>query len=109
MIRRHGADRGSAALLVVLMAAGIVAAALIALATVGPVLIDANRARSAADAAALAGAHDGREAAAAMAAVNGASLVGWEEHHGALPGSRTVTVEVRLGAASARARATTDP
>lgn len=109
VLRRPGADRGSAALLVVLIAVGVVGAALVALVSVGPVLIDANRARSAADAAALAGAHDGRDAAADVAAANGATLIGWEERDGELPGARTVAVEVRLGTATARARATTDP
>lgn len=67
---------------------------------VGPVLDDAARARTAADAAALAGAVDGRVAARALAEANGGELVAF------VPEPNGVTVVVRVGRVSARARAT---
>lgn len=102
-------DRGAAAVLVVLVTTAVIGAALVGLLAVGPVLIDQNRARSAADAAALAGALEGRQAAATVATANGATLVSWDERPGELPGARTVMVEVAVGTVTARARATTDP
>lgn len=63
----------------------------------------AGRARTAADAAALAGATDGRAGAARLAAANGAELVGWRVD------GETVTVVVIVGDARATARATTGP
>lgn len=65
----------------------------------GRVLVDRSAAQAAADAAALAAAADGVEAAMAIARSNGAHLVQVTE-----TGSE-VTVEVTLGWGSARARA----
>lgn len=87
-----------------LMAVGLVLAALAALALVreGGVVIDAARARTAADAAALAGAADGPEAAAALARANGGEILAVE-----VTGSDAV-VRVRVGEAVAEARARRD-
>ena len=62
-------------------------------------VVDAGRARSAADAAALAGVAGGRAAAAGLAARNGATLVSWSQD------GADVVVTVRVGDASATARA----
>lgn len=104
---RH--DRGSAALLVLIVATALVGASVVALVAAAPGLVDANRARTAADAAALAGAVDGRRAAETVAAANSGALVSWSEQAGGHPDTRTVTVEVQVGSATARARATTEP
>lgn len=66
---------------------------------VGVLLDDAAQARTAADAAALAGAADGRSAAISMARANGGELLEFSSE------SDTVTVVVRVGRVSARARA----
>jgi hypothetical protein len=62
--------------------------------------VDRAQARTAADAAALAGALDGEAAARAVAAANGGELVAWRA------AGVDVWVEVRLGAARAVAKAT---
>jgi hypothetical protein len=97
--RRLAGPSGQALPLVVgivaLAALGVVALGRFAAATV-----DAARARTAADAAALAGASDGRAAAVAVAAANGGSLVSFAAR------DETVIVEVRVGDALAGARAT---
>ncbi len=64
-----------------------------------PLVDDAARARTAADAAALAGAVDGRAAAQQFANANGAELVNFNRVN------RKVTVRVRVGSASAVASA----
>jgi Flp pilus assembly protein TadG len=86
----------------VLVAAGLVLAAVVLLAvvTAGSVVVDGARARTAADAAALAGAAEGRDAAAHHARVNGGRLVGYTASGPAV----TVTVVVGRGRATARAR-----
>ncbi|MEX2626780.1 MAG: pilus assembly protein TadG-related protein, partial [Ilumatobacteraceae bacterium] len=57
---RRDVDRGSAALLVLVVATTIGLAAMLGLIVAGEVLVDGNRARAAADAAALAGVEHGR-------------------------------------------------
>ena len=79
----------------------ILAATAYAVGAVGAVLVDRATARTAADAVALELAATGDDAAGrAVATANGAELVGvrWE--------GPTVEVEVRVGRATARARAT---
>lgn len=105
---RRPDDRGAAALLVLVVTTAIAAAAMLGLVGAGHALIDANRARTAADAAALVGAEHGRDRAEAIAAANGAVIVAWVESAGG-DGGRTVTVEVVVGDTTARARATTAP
>jgi len=97
-----GRDRGQATPLV---AAVVVFAAIVALALVraGHVAVDGARARTAADAAALAGAAEGRPAASHLAAANGGHLVAYR----AL--GDDVLVEVDVGGVTARARARQTP
>lgn len=97
------ADSGQAAMLAVgvMMTAG---AGMFAAARLGVAAHDAARARTAADAAALAGAMRGRSGAAAMAKANGAVLVRFGPTSNQL--GADVVVEVRVGAARATARAT---
>ncbi len=96
-------DRGSALVLVVLVAVAFTVAAGAGLAALSRDLIDVSRARSAADAAALASVEGGQAAAIELATANGATLVSWAQ-----VGS-DVVVEVRVGDAVARARATNVP
>jgi len=96
-------DRGSASVMVVLVAVAFTVAAGTGLARLSRDLIDVARARSAADAAALASVEGGRAAADELAVTNGATLVSWEQ-----VGS-DVVVEVRVGDAVATARATNVP
>jgi hypothetical protein len=65
-------------------------------------LVDAARARTAADASALAAVHGGRAAADTLAARHDASVIGWSR------AGRDVVVTVRVGHAVATARATGD-
>jgi hypothetical protein len=92
------AERGQATPVV---AAVVVFAALLALGLVraGGVAVDGARARTAADAAALAGAAEGRSAAAALARANGARLVHFEQS------GADVLVTVAVGKVTARSRA----
>lgn len=96
--RRRSGDGGQGLLLLV---AGLAVAALVILALVrhGSVALDAARARTAADAAALAGAAEGPPAAHRLAAANGATItsIHW--------GEGDVVVTTRVGRASATARA----
>lgn len=80
-------------------------AMLSALADVGRVAVDRTRARSAADAAALAGLAGGRPEAEAIAARNGAVLTRWSDDSE----SGQVMVSVEVGEARASARASDGP
>ncbi len=66
-------------------------------------LRDGVQARTAADAAALASVRGGRTAALALATANGAELLAWQREGSA------VVVTVRVGDATAAARATDAP
>lgn len=80
--------------------------AVVATVEVGQLLDESARARTAADAAALAGAAAGRQEAAALAAANGGSLLSYTEQEAAGdPDALLVTVEVQVGRASRTARA----
>ena len=81
----------------VLLALGVVLA--VALGQVGVLLVQSAQARTAADAAALAGAEGGEAAARAMAEANRAELVAYRR-----TGDET-QVTVRVGTAEATARA----
>lgn len=102
--RRRVDDRGQAVPLAGAMLA-VVTIALVALVPAARAVVDRARARTAADAAALAGAADGEQAARDLAARNGAELVEFDRH------DAEVTVRVRIGDvdAYARARATRRP
>lgn len=96
-------DRGSMLVTVMFVAVALVAAITLAMVPVLGDLTDRQRARSAADAAALAGVGGGRPAAAAMTARNDATLTGWSRD------GRAVTVWVRVGDQVVVARATDEP
>jgi hypothetical protein len=91
-------DRGQAVPLAAAMLA-VVAVALVALVPAGRALADRARARSAADAAALAGAVEGEAAARDIAEPNGAEIVDFRREGG------EVTVRVRVAGVDAYARA----
>lgn len=97
--RRGGhEDRGQAVPLAVAMLA-VVAVALAATVPFGVALADRARARTAADAAALAGAAEGEDAARDLAEDNGGALVDFERS------GEEVRVRVRVGDVDAYARA----
>ena len=96
-------DRGAMTVLVVLVAFAITAAIVLGLVPLLVDLTDRQQARSAADAAALAGVTGGRPAATALATANDAALIGWSRS------GREVTVSVRVGDQTATARATDGP
>ena len=100
--RTTGTTRGQAtplALVVVVIAV----VATLAIAHVGRTVVDAGRARTAADAAALAGVEDGRAGSLRLAAEHGATLLSWSSS--GPPDAITVTVTVRVGHARATASA----
>jgi len=84
---------------VVVVLAGVI---LLALAREGGIAVEAARARTAADAAALAGAAEGRAAAVRLADANDGRLLRYR------PEGRDVVVTVRVGRADATARARQD-
>jgi hypothetical protein len=96
--RRGSGDRGQAVPLVIAIVA-VAAFAVLALGRFAVGTVDAARARTAADAAALAGAADGRAAAASAAADNGGTLQSF------VSSGDDVIVRVRVGRAVAEARA----
>ena len=91
-------DRGQATPLAVAMVA-VVLVALVGLVPFGRALADRAHARTAADAAALAGAAEGEGGARALAEANGAVLLSFERR------GVEVVVRVRVGRADAYARA----
>jgi hypothetical protein len=85
------------------LAAALVAMAVVLVLALGQLagdVVDAAHARSAADAAALAGVAGGRPASSAMCGRNRATLVAWRQE------GADVVVTVRVGHATATARAT---
>jgi hypothetical protein len=98
----HRRDAGQATLLALGLVA-VLAVLAVAVASAGRQLTDAQRASTAADAAALAGTTGGRPAAARHAAANGATLVSFDR------AGFMVTVTVRVGDAVITARATNGP
>lgn len=99
---RRAPDAGQAAIVVVGITA-VAAGLLLSIARFGGRLDTASQARVAADAAALAGATDGRSRAEQMASENGATLIAF-----AVVG-QSVVVTVRVGSEEATARATGQP
>ena len=98
-------DRGQA---VPLMAAMLFLAmgAVVAMIEIGRLLNESAAARTAADAAALAGAADGPDGAASIAAANGAVLLSYDEEEPVDDSDAVlVTVTVQVGRASRAARA----
>jgi Putative Flp pilus-assembly TadE/G-like len=95
-------DRGQAVPLA-LIAVALAILATVALAELGGNVVDAGRARTAADAAALAGVEGGHEASSRVAAENGATLIAWSSRPDG--DGVTVTVRVQIGRAAATASA----
>lgn len=87
----------------VMIGMALTGATVMALTPVLDDLLERQRARTAADAAALAGVADGRGAAVELARANGGVLVAWSESND------VVTVTVRVGDRAATARATDSP
>jgi Flp pilus assembly protein TadG len=98
---RRSDDRGQTTPLVALMFV-VVAGALVALGHLGGVVADRGRARTAADAAALAATADGETGARQVAAANRGDVSAYTERGG------DVEVTVRVGQAEATARARAD-
>ena len=103
-------DPGQAAVLLVIVVVALTAMMSSGLAELGVIVRDRGRAEAAADAAALAGLAGGQDgggaaAAARIAAANGSTLVSFTVG----PGSSEVTVVVRVGRETARARASDEP
>jgi hypothetical protein len=96
-------DRGSMLVVVVFVGVAISAAVVMVMVPMLSDLIDRQQARSAADAAALAGVTGGREGSLALATANGGELMIWSRN------GRQVTVQVRVGDQVAAARATDEP
>jgi hypothetical protein len=99
MTRTHRSERGQAAPFAAMVVALAVVLTL-AIARLAGGLVDAARARTAADAAALAAVLGGRAAAERLAAEHHASLVQWSR------AGQDVLVTVRVGDAVVTARAT---
>jgi amino acid transporter len=98
-------DRGQAAVLVLILATVLFMAMSTAVVVLGGHVIDRTRAQTAADAAALAALVGGPEAARTLARRHGAVVVSitFEAESG------RVTVDVRIGTATARAAASDEP
>lgn len=97
--RSSGIRDGGQATPLVAVALVLAALAVLGLVGHGGEVLDAARARTAADAAALAGAAEGRHAATRLAGANGATLERYRSE------GRDVVVTVQLGRARATARA----
>lgn len=98
-------DRGQVAPLMVVMLL-VLTVAVAATVEIGRFLDESARARTAADAAALAGAAAGRTEAAALAAANGGLLLSYTEQEAdGDSNAMLVTVAVQVGRASQTARA----
>jgi hypothetical protein len=97
-VARRRSELGQALPLVALVLV-VATVALLLVVRVGETVDDRARARTAADAAALAGAAGGRDQAASIAAANGGSLERWVEH------AHEVEVVVVVDTAHATARA----
>lgn len=97
----RGGQRGQASVFLVGIV-GLAVVVLLALVPLAQAVSQKTRARSAADAAALAGAAEGEEAAREVADANGARLVAWRAD------GLDVWVEVTVGEAHAVAKARRD-
>lgn len=98
-------DRGQAVPLVLVVVV-LAVVATFGIAHLGRSVIDAGRARTAADAAALAGVEGGRAASSRLASAHGGELVEWRTSGGS--DGVTVTVVVRVGRARATAAASNE-
>lgn len=100
-------DVGQATVAVVMAVSVGFAATAMALATMGSGLVDRTRAQTAADAVALASLVGGRSSGVELAERHGATVVSWTPLD--LGDARAVQVVIRLGDATATARATDAP
>jgi hypothetical protein len=100
-------DVGQAAAVVVMAVSAVFASTAMALSTMGSGLVDRTRAQTAADAVALASLVAGRTSGVALADRHGATVVSWTSHDDG--DGRAVEVVIRLGGATATARATDRP
>ena len=100
-------DAGQAAIVLVVVVCVLFATTAAALSTMGSSLVDRTRAQSAADAVALASLGGGRSIALELAGRHGATVVSWSSFGDG--DGRVVAVVVRLGDATAAARATDAP
>jgi hypothetical protein len=98
-IARGRGDRGQVGIGLALLVAGCATLTMMLTASLGRTVIDRTRARTAADAAALAGVTGGRPAAEAVAAGNGGELEALAEI------GPVVEARVRVGTARATSRA----
>jgi len=98
-----GRDERGQAVPLALVVVALAILATVAIAELGGNVVDAGRARTAADAAALAGVEGGREASVRVAADNGAALMTWSSRPDG--DGTTVSVTVRVGRATATAAA----
>ena len=103
--RWGGSDGGQSALVVLVVVAVLGVALTVALVDMAATAQHRLSAQTAADAAALASVGEGRKAAVELAALNGATIVSWRRG----PGPFDVTVTVRIGDATATARASNAP
>ncbi|MFK7919401.1 MAG: pilus assembly protein TadG-related protein [Ilumatobacter sp.] len=100
-LSRCDGDRGQAVTLLLGVVAALLVILMVGLASMGSAAIDRTRAQSAADAAALASVVAGRSAADRLAQLHDGAVVSWSR--GA--DGTEVTVTVRVGHATATARA----
>jgi len=104
-MREDARDDGQSAVALMVMVAVLFVALVVAAGTFGGRALDRTRAQTAADAAALGSIDGGRLGARRLVDAHDAVLVSWEPG----PGPHDVTVVVRLGDATATARATNAP
>lgn len=104
---RRRRDAGQAAVALVVVLCAVVASVVVALSTMGTSIIDRTRAQTAADAVALASLVGGRPFGLELAERHGATVESWTLLDTA--DGRVVRVVVRLGDATAAARATDGP
>jgi putative Flp pilus-assembly TadE/G-like protein len=102
-VARSAVDERGQAVPLALVVVAIAVIVMLAIAELGGNVVDGGRARTAADAAALAGVEGGREASERVAAGNGASVVAWTSRPDG--DGVTVTVTVQVGRARATAAA----
>jgi hypothetical protein len=100
-------DGGQAAVAVVMVVSAIFVSAAVALSTMGSSLVERTQAQTAADAVALASLIGGRSSGVDLAARHGATVVSWTLLEAG--DDRTVQVVIRLGDATATARAGDGP
>ena len=100
-------DVGQAVVVVVMAVSAVFAATAVGLTTMGSSLVDRTRAQTAADAVALASLVGGRSSGVELAERHGATVVSWTRFD--VGGGRAVQVVIRLGDATATARATDGP